>query len=196
MDEINRNFSEVDPSCQNSWPSSVTINSDLLAAKSLVYSPCGFECSQPRIEAQNAEYGAYVFNLDALSIRFRVAKITPTKIGQFVTLWERIGNGPIQPYDISDPVDLFVISTREGNNFGQFVFPKAVLCNKGIVSNEGKGGKRAIRVYPPWDKPTSRQAQKTQIWQLEYFLDIPANTPIDCVRTQMLYGQNPECKPI
>ncbi|MEB9620245.1 MepB family protein [Bacillus thuringiensis] len=26
-----------------------------------------------------------------------------------------------------------------------------------------------MRVYPPWDKSTSRQAQKTQIWQLEFF---------------------------
>ncbi|MED3090108.1 MepB family protein [Bacillus toyonensis] len=190
MDEKNRGFSDTDLNGQNSWVSSVTIHSDLLVTKDLVYNPCRFECSQPRIEAQNAEYGAYVFNLDALPIRFRVAKITPTKVGQFVTLWERMGDGPIQPYDISDPVDLFVISTRKGNNFGQFVFPKAVLCNRDIVSNNGKGGKRAIRVYPPWDKPTSRQAQKTQIWQLEYFLEIPVNTPIDCVRAQMLYSLN------
>lgn len=188
MDEKNRDFLDADPNGQNSWASSVTIHSDLLATKDLVYSPCRFECSQPRIEVQNAEYGAYVFNLNALSIRFRVAKITPTKVGQFVTLWERIGDGPIQPYDISDSVDLFVISTRKGNNFGQFVFPKAVLCNQDIVSDKGKSGKRAVRVYPPWDKPTGRQAQKTQIWQLEYFLEIPENTPIDCVRAQMLYS--------
>ncbi|MFQ6421766.1 MULTISPECIES: MepB family protein [unclassified Bacillus (in: firmicutes)] len=51
-------------------------------------------------------------------------------------------------------------------------------------------GKRAIRVYPPWDKTTSRQAQKTQAWQLEYFLEIPVNRPIDCVRAQMLYSLN------
>ncbi|PFY15224.1 MepB domain containing protein [Bacillus toyonensis] len=190
MDEKNRDFSEDDPSSQNSWTSSVPIHSDLLATKDLVYSPYRFECSQPQIEAQNAEYGAYVFNLNALSIRFRVAKITPTKVGQFVTLWERSGDGPIQPYDISDSVDLFVISTREGNNFGQFVFPKAVLCNQDIVSNKGKGGKRAIRVYPPWDKTTSRQAQKTQAWQLEYFLEILGNKPIDCDRAQMLYSLN------
>ncbi|PEA06514.1 MepB family protein [Bacillus cereus] len=190
MDEKNRGFSDANLNGQNSWVSSVTIHSDLLATKDLVYSPCRFECSQPRIETQNAEYGAYVFNLNALSIRFRVAKITPTKVGQFVTLWERSGDGPTQPYDISDSVDLFVISTRERNNFGQFVFPKAVLCNQDIVSNKGKGGKRAIRVYPPWDKTTSRQAQKTQAWQLEYFLEIPVNRPIDCVRAQMLYSLN------
>ncbi|AXN39510.1 MepB family protein [Peribacillus butanolivorans] len=190
MDEKNRDLLEADLSGQNSWASSEIIHSDLLATKELVYSPCRFEFSQPLIEAQNAEYGAYKFKLNTLSIRFRVAKITPTKVGQFVTLWERIGDGMIQPYDISDPVDLFIISTRKGNNFGQFVFPKAVLCDQNIVSNKGKGGKRAIRVYPPWDKPTSRQAQKTQIWQLKYFIEIPINTPIDCVRVQMLYSPN------
>ncbi|MDM5187438.1 MepB family protein [Bacillus sp. DX4.1] len=190
MDEKNRDSSEANFSDQNPWTSSGTIHSDLLATKDLVYSPCRFECSQPLIEAQNAEYGAYVFKLNTLSIRFRIAKITPTKVGQFVTLWERIEDGSIQPYDVSDPIDLFVISTRKGNNFGQFVFPKAVLCDQNIVSSKGKGGKRAIRIYPPWDKPTSRQAQKTQIWQLEYFLEIPVNMPIDCDRVQMLYSLN------
>lgn len=126
MDEKNRDLSKAGPSNQNSGTSLVTIHSDLLATKNLVYNACRFECSQPLIEAQNADYGAYVFKLNALSIRFRVARITPSKIGQFVTLWERFGDGSIQPYDVSDPVDLYVISTRKGNNFGQFVFPKAV----------------------------------------------------------------------
>lgn len=185
---MNKRFSEANLSGQDSWTSSIKIHSDLLAIKDIVYGPCGFECSQPQIEAQNAEYGAYVFQLNALSIRFRVAKITPTKVGQFVTLWERIGDGPIQPYDIFDPVDLFVISTRKGNSFGQFVFPKSVLCDRDIVSKNGKGGKRAIRIYPPWDKPISRQAKKTQAWQLEYFLETIEDIPIDCTRAQMLYS--------
>ncbi|MCM3341086.1 MepB family protein [Paenibacillus sp. MER TA 81-3] len=188
MDEINRDLSEEGSSGQNSGTYLVTIHSDLLATKDLVYNVCGFDCSQPLLEAQNAEYGAYLFNLDSLSIRFRVAKITPTKVGQFVTLWQRIGDGSIQPYGVSDPVDFFVISTRKGNNFGQFVFPKHVLLYHNIVSNKGKGGKRAIRVYPPWDKTTSNQAQKTQKWQLEYFLETPINEPLNCVRARMLYG--------
>ncbi|WP_001086212.1 MULTISPECIES: MepB family protein [Bacillus cereus group] len=81
IDEKNRDFSDADPSGQNSWASSVTIHSELLATKDLVYSPCRFECSQPSIEVQNAEYGAYVVNLNGLSIGFRVAKITPKKVG-------------------------------------------------------------------------------------------------------------------
>ncbi|WP_282937319.1 MepB family protein [Paenibacillus sp. RC67] len=186
MDPNIRNIAEAsDP---NAWNSSDYIHSDLLATKELVYNPCGLECSRPLSEVQNADYGAYVFHLNALSIRFRVAKITPTKVGQFVTLWERIGDGPTQPYDVSDPIDFFVISTRKGNSFGQFIFPKSVLCDQDIVSNKGSGGKRGIRVYPAWDQPTSRQAQKTQKWQLDYFLEIPVDGPVDFVRAQMLYG--------
>lgn len=189
MNEDNHNFSNAILSNLNHWLSSETIHSDLLTAKELIYNPCGFDSSQPLPETQNAEYGAYLFTLNTSAIRFRVAKITPTKVGQFVTLWERIGNGPIQPYDMSEPVDYYVISTREGNNFGHFIFPKAVLCDHDIISNQGDGGKRAIRVYPPWDKPTSRQAQKTQNWQLEYFLDLTRDTPINFVRAHQLYGQ-------
>lgn len=117
------------------------LHSDLLATMEEVYNPCRFDCSEPILEPQNAEYGAYIFTLNALAIRFRVAKITPTKVGQFVTLWERIGDHPIQPYDISDPADLFVISTRNGNHFGQFIFPKAVLGEQDILSDKGEGGK-------------------------------------------------------
>ncbi|MCI0768095.1 MepB family protein [Bacillus sp. TL12] len=57
---------------------------------------------------------------------------------------------------------------------------KKVSCDKLLltfliisVSNKGQGDKRAIRVYPPWDKLTSRQNQKKQIWQLKCFLEIP-----------------------
>ncbi|MCL6603182.1 MAG: MepB family protein [Paenibacillus sp.] len=188
MDDTIREFSKTCANVQNLWTFAEQIHSDLLATKNFVYNPCRFNCSQPLPEVQNAEYGAYVYNLNARSVRFRVAKITPTKVGQFVTLWERMGVGPIQPYDVSDSVEFFVISTRKGNRLGQFIFPKAVLYDEDILSNKGKGGKRAIRVYPPWDNPTSPQAQKTQTWQLKYFLEIPVSTQIDFVRAKMLYG--------
>ncbi|TXK74142.1 MepB family protein [Paenibacillus sp. N3.4] len=47
---------------------------------------------------------------------------------------DKSGDGPIQPYDSSDSVDLYVISTREDSNFGQFIFTNAVLCAQDIVS--------------------------------------------------------------
>lgn len=163
------------------------IHQDLAATKNLVYSPSNFQCSQLIREAESIEYGAYTFHLNGYLIKFRVSKITPTKIGQFVTLWKRISNGPIQPYDMDDLVDFFVISTRKNNHFGQFVFPKAVLCKHDVISIKGAGGKRALRVYPPWEKSLNRQAQKTQSWQVEYFLDVPQDTPINCNRVRELY---------
>ena len=104
---------------QDSWISTDTIHKDLLDAKKCIYSPCEFQCSQPIMEKESIEYGAYIFELNGSFIRFRVSKITPTKIGQFVTLWKRIGNGLIQPYDVSDSVDFFIVSARKDNHFGQ-----------------------------------------------------------------------------
>lgn len=170
------------------WPDGAALPGDLRVAKELVYDPSGFTCSQPVPEAESAEYGACLFTLDGLAVRFRVAKTTPTKVGQFVTVWKRsAGGGPIQPFDAADPVDLFVISTREGSRFGQFVFTRDVLCERGIVSRQGVGGKRAFRVYPPWVTTTSRQARSTQAWQTEHFLPLPDDEPVDTARVRALY---------
>lgn len=154
-----------------------------------VYRAGMFECSPPRREAESGDYGAYAFELNGLAVRFRVAKITPTKIGQFVTLWSRIGRGPIRPYDMADDLDFFVVSVRHDEDFGQFVFPKTVLAARDIVSQDGVGGKRAIRVYPPWDQTVSSQAARTQRWQLDHFLQIPVAGPVDSARSRALYGQ-------
>ena len=167
--------------------SSNPLHSDLFVTQKLVYEPSGLVCTHVIKEAESEEYGAYTFDLNNRYIKFRVAKITPTKIGQFVTLWKRIGNGPILPYDMTDPIDLYVISVRTTEHFGQFVFPKAVLGAKDIVSKDGKGGKRALRVYPPWDVTDSPQASRTQAWQLVYFFEINPRQSIDATVIQRLY---------
>jgi hypothetical protein len=162
------------------------MNPDLIIAQELVYDKCGYEYTTPLKESESAEYSACLFKLNGQTIKYRNAKITPTKIGQFVTLWKRKGDGPIQPFDSSDPIDLFIINVRKGNHLGQFIFPKSVLIAQGILSTKKKEGKRAMRVYPPWDITTSKQAQKTQQWQLEYFLDIPSKKPLDLVLAKKL----------
>jgi hypothetical protein len=45
------------------------------------------------LERESLEYAACSFKLNSMSVKFRVAKITPTKIGQFVTLWKRVSKG-------------------------------------------------------------------------------------------------------
>ncbi|MCX5376267.1 MepB family protein [Streptomyces sp. NBC_00091] len=169
------------------WSDTTEVHRDLLAAKALVYDPCGFACSQPVPEAESADYAAHEFTLDGLAVRFRAAKTTPTKVGQFVTVWKRSPGGPIQPFDATDPVDLFVISSREDHHFGQFVFPLRALRRHGVVSAAGAGGKRAFRVYPPWVATSNRQADKAQAWQLDYFLHLYADGPVDSARAKQLY---------
>jgi hypothetical protein len=50
---------------------------------------------------------------------------------------------------------------------------------KGIISSNGKEGKRGIRVYPPWDIATNRQAIKTQNWQTNYFMTVKKDNSTD-----------------
>lgn len=138
-----------------------------------VFNELGLEIKSVCLEKESSDYDACQLLLNDKKVLFRTAKTTPTKIGQFVTLWKRTPKGPIAPFTIEDGFDLVIVNTKTEKHFGQFVFPKTTLIEKGIFSTDLKEGKRALRVYPPWDKTTSKQAQKTQQWQLEYFIEIP-----------------------
>lgn len=106
------------------------IHPDLLAAQTVAYKPMGLICNNLVSKAESQDYGACSFEINNKIIEFRVAKITPTKIGQFVTFWKRIGNGPIMPYDMSDSFNLLIVSVRNAHHFGQFIFPKNILWQK------------------------------------------------------------------
>lgn len=159
---------------------------DLLAAKGLVYDACGYTFNNFWAEDESSEYAACTFTLNDKIIKFRSAKITPTKTGLFVTLWKRNSAGITQPHDDSDPTDLFVISVRKNNLFGQFIFPKQTLIDHGILSTPAKEGKRGFRVYPPWDITANKQAQKTQNWQMDFFLEI--NEALNAEQLGSLYS--------
>lgn len=94
-------------------------------------------------------------------------------------MWKRNNSGIIEPFDAADLIDFVIISVRKDDLYGQFIFPKSILLAKGIFSTAIKEGKRATRVYPPWDETTSKQAQKTQQWQLDYFHEIFPNANLD-----------------
>ena len=158
---------------------SVFLSKNLSIAKELVYDICGFTFSELQPETESQDYEAFDFKIDNRPIKFRSAKITPTKTGQFVTLWKRNKSGVIEPFDYSDSIDFVIVSVQKENLLGQFVFPKNVLLKKGIFTTETKEGIRATRVYPPWDETTSKQAQKTQQWQLKYFYEISPNADLD-----------------
>lgn len=162
------------------------IHKDLLIAIELVYQQCKVECTLPIADAESADYAAFTFKINKLTVKYRAAKITPSKTGQFVTLWKREKGGPIQPFRTSDDIDIFIVSTRYENRLGQFIFPKNALLKHGILSDEDNYGKRAIRVYPPWDSATNKQAQKSQQWQLNYFLEIQPAPAIDLQQAKKL----------
>lgn len=163
-----------------------SIHNDLKVVKELVYDQCGYDLINVRLNHESKEYGACTFELNGKVIQQRISKITPTKVGQFVTIWKRNKNGMTAPFDILDDFDFIVITTRSSKNFGQFIFPKSVLADKGIITRSGKEGKRGIRVYPPWDIPTNKQAEKTQSWQSAYFITIKNDNSTDLERVKKL----------
>lgn len=164
------------------------MHADLLLAKEQLYDRFGFLLSAFAAEDESKGYGACTFLLDERPVKFRTANITPTKTGQFVTLWKRNAEGVTAPHDESDPYALYVIGARKENLVGQFVFPKPALLKNGILSGPHKEGKRGFRVYAPWDVAPAGQAQKTQKWQSEFFIELKENT--DRERVALLYGSH------
>ncbi len=150
-----------------------------------VYEKCGLKISNFQIETESKEYNACRFELNGLTIISRNSKITPKKVGQFVTFWKRNGNGIIEPYNETENFDFYAVNVRMAKGFGQFVFPKSVLIKKGIISTANKEGKRGFRVYPNWDIVNNKQAERTQKWQLDFFYEI--NDSIDLIKVAEFY---------
>ena len=162
------------------------MDSTLNHIKTAVYDKCALTMTDFETEAESKEYKACKYQLNGRSILGRKAKTTPKKAGQFVTFWKRNERGIIAPFEATDKIDFYVVNVQQDNRLGQFVFPKSVLIQKGIMSTLGKEGKRAFRVYPKWDVVSNKQAERTQKWQLDYFYEI--NTSTDIKKVSALYG--------
>ena len=140
------------------------------------------------MESESTEYGACRLSVNGYNVAFRIAKTTPRKIGQFVTIWKRPEfTDKIMPIDITDNIDFVVINVSDEMHFGQFVFDKKILLEKDIFSKNSQGGKRAFRVYPPWVEPLSSQAVKTQKWQSSYFFDFMQEEGINIKQVRKLF---------
>lgn len=157
------------------------MNSNLKKIDREIYAQCSLQISDLKKEPEGKEYDACQFKLNGMNIICRSSKITPKKIGQFVTFWKRNNNGITEPFNENDEIDYYVINVNSENNLGQFVFPKSELINKGIIATKLKDGKRGFRVYPIWDKAENKQAKKTQKWQLNYFYEINNSTDLNKV---------------
>ncbi|MFD4356626.1 MepB family protein [Nocardia sp. NPDC058518] len=137
----------------------------------------------PTRETESAEYGACRFEVEGRSIAFRVAKTTPTKVGQFVTIWKRPDPASeIAPLDSTDDVSSVIIAAFDRDHRGLFIFNRSELIRRGVMSVAGDGGKRAIRVYAPWVHPDSKQAIQTKRWQSARFVQLQPQESVDADR--------------
>ncbi|WP_282629993.1 MepB family protein [Empedobacter sedimenti] len=137
-------------------------------------------------DAECGEYFGYNFKVKELLFKFRKAKITPKKVGQFVTLWKRNSAKQTEPFDENDLFDYYIIAIEENSKLGFYIFPKAVLIEKHILTSAEKEGKRGFRVYPNWVRPENKQAEKTQNWQQDYFVEVD-NHQIDLNKFNTLF---------
>lgn len=152
-----------------------------------IFQPLGLKLSNVEEDKESGEYSGCSFVLNRLNIKFRTSKITPTKTGQFVTIWKRNEGGETAPFDSDDPFDFYLISASKDNDKGIFIFPKEILVEKGILSHGNKTGKRGIRVYPGWDLTESKQAQATQKWQTVYFIDLSQSPESYLQKAKLLF---------
>jgi len=136
----------------------------------LMFQSLGLVCSAIEEDPECKDYSGFNCTVNHLKIKFRISKITPTKTGQFVTIWKRNEKGETTPFELSDNFDFYMVAAFKDSLSGIFIFPKKVLSEKGILSDGKKTGKRGIRVYPDWDITESKQAKKTQEWQTKYFI--------------------------
>lgn len=158
------------------------MDKNLATVKTMIYDQLALRISDLRYEDEGVEYDACQFHLNGKKVISRSSKITPKKVGQFVTFWKRNQNGETEPYAQNDPFDFYVINVKSGDRLGQFVFPKSELVDQGYIKSDRKEGKRGFRVYPAWDVPPNKQAEKTQKWQMNFFYEVSPTTDLNEVR--------------
>jgi len=162
-------------------------DSQSLKSLNLLNKKCRFTIKSIKKQCESQEYEGLSYTVNDKTVLFRTAKITPKKLGQFVTIWKRMNSKSV-PYDLNDNIDLLVVNFLNHKRVGQFIFNKSLLVNKKIFSKNNIGGKRAMRIYSPWDKLYSKQAIQNQNWQIKYFIEISSEQSINIESIKHLYG--------
>jgi len=138
-------------------------HSELALLEKFVFQACELQLSNIEADLESKAYFAHCFQIGTHLVRFRKAKIAPTKIGQFVTIWKRNEKGVTEPFHINDDINFYIIATRKEAEIGIFIFLKTVLQAYKILSGETQERKRGIRLYPTWDLTQSKKAQKSTL---------------------------------
>lgn len=136
-----------------------------------IYMSAGLEVTNVIAEKnpKSFPYDAARLTINGIKAVYRAGKTTPSRPGQFVTLWKRPAgtNVPLEPKD----VDVVIVNVDSNTDKGQFIFHQEILMKHGYLNAGRKKGKMAFRVFPPGAKPKPA-ALKTQQWQCKYFLPI------------------------
>lgn len=125
-----------------------------------------------KTEDWNGEYGAYDCIINNQPFKARLAKKTPKKSGYFLALWKKDESNKNIPFNETDIENKLIISIQDESKIGQFVFPKKVLIEKGILQSKRHKGKMAFRIYPIWETSLNKTAKKSQAWQKQYFINL------------------------
>ena len=148
---------------------------ELNKIENLFFKIYGKKISNLESEDECKEYVGFNFQMENLNFKFRKSKITPKKIGQFVTIWKRDCKNLTKPFNETDNFDYYIFLSEQDQRIGLFIFSKKLLIEKNIISTKLKEGKRGFRLYPTWVKTENKQAEKTQCWQTKYFIELTNN---------------------
>jgi hypothetical protein len=165
-----------------------TMPNELLFAKKILFDKLNLRLSDFKFDKESREYEASTFRLDQKMVLYRRAKITPTKTGQFVTFWKRNQKKITEPFSDFDKFQFLIVAVINHENIGFFLFSQKVLIEQGILSTKQIEGKRAFRVYAPWDKAENKQSIKTKKWQSECFLNLSENKVDLDIGKKLLYS--------
>lgn len=147
------------------------MSNELVKIENILFNTALLKISNGIEDREAKDYFGCDFETEGLKFKFRKSKITPKKNGQFVTFWKRNLKNETEPFNETDVFDFYMILCEEHENYGFFIFPKAELIKKQLLSTKLKEGKRGFRVYPTWTITESNQATKTKVWQNAYFFD-------------------------
>ena len=124
------------------------------------------------LDPYNQEYEGFDFSVSQTRYRSRLAKKTPKKAGYFLAIWEKNSENKNTPFSAETFPDYLIVNIIDDERKGQFIFPKRVLQQQGILSSPAQLGKMAFRVYTRWDQDLNSSATKTAKWQIPYFVEL------------------------
>ncbi len=122
-------------------------------------------------EEQNSDYESGVTILGDARWRLRTARVTPTKPGAFVAVWQRSESGTTEPFPKEDYTAGLAVFVVDVQRRGAFWFTTEHLRDLGITRSERDSGKRGFRLYPPWCSDLNPQALRTQAAQASAFVE-------------------------